>query len=71
MVAIRVDRPGAELRAIDTLRRYGARDIEQTEGEWRDGDWKDFDPRRPSPPDRGVPNESVVRDVTAEGQRGK
>ena len=69
MVAIRVDRPGSEPRAIQTLRRYGARDIERTEGEWRAGDWKDFDPRMPSPPGRGVPGESVVSDATAEGQR--
>jgi hypothetical protein len=48
MVAIRVDRPGTESRAIETLRRYGAREIERTEGEWRAGDWKDFDPRVPS-----------------------
>lgn len=49
MVAIQVDRPGAESRAIETLRRYGARDIERTEGEWRAGNWQDFDPRVPSP----------------------
>lgn len=49
MVAIQVDRPGAESRAIETLQRYGARDIERTEGEWRAGNWKDFDPRIPSP----------------------
>lgn len=48
MVAIQVDRPGTEARAIETLRRYGAHDIERTEGEWRAGDWKDFDPRVPS-----------------------
>ena len=48
MVAIQVDRPGTESRAIETLRRYGASDIERTEGEWRAGDWKDFDPRIPS-----------------------
>lgn len=48
MVAIQVDRPGTESRAIETLRRYGAHDIERTEGEWRAGDWKDFDPRIPS-----------------------
>jgi hypothetical protein len=47
MVAIQVDRPGAESRAIETLKRYGASDIERTEGEWRGGDWKDFDPRIP------------------------
>jgi hypothetical protein len=48
MVAIQVDRPGTESRAIETLKRYGAHDIERTEGEWRSGDWKDFDPRIPS-----------------------
>jgi hypothetical protein len=48
MVAIQVDRPGTEARAIETLKRYGAREIERTEGEWRAGDWKDFDPRIPS-----------------------
>ena len=48
MVAIQVDRPGTESRAIETLQRYGAHDIERTEGEWRAGDWKDFDPRIPS-----------------------
>jgi hypothetical protein len=48
MVAVQVDRPGTESRAIETLTRFGARDIERTEGEWRAGDWKDFDPRIPS-----------------------
>ena len=48
MVAIQVDRPGTETRAIETLKRYGAHHIERTEGEWRAGDWKDFDPRIPS-----------------------
>lgn len=47
MVAVRVDRPGAEPRAIETLNRFGARDIERTEGTWQEGDWKDFDPRTP------------------------
>lgn len=51
MVAIQVDRPGAESRAIETLQRYGAHDIERTEGEWQAGNWKDFDPRIPSPRD--------------------
>lgn len=49
MVAICVDRPGTEPRAIETLTRYGARDIERTEGAWREGEWKDFSPRAPSP----------------------
>ena len=48
MVAVQVDRPGTETRAIETLQRYGAQDIERTEGEWRAGDWKDFDPRIPA-----------------------
>ena len=47
MVAVRVDRPGTEPRAIETLNRFGARDIERTEGKWQAGDWKDFDPRIP------------------------
>jgi hypothetical protein len=49
MIAVRVDRPGTEPRAVETLAHYGARDIERTEGNWRGGDWKDFDPRVPSP----------------------
>ena len=69
MVAINVDRQGSEPRAIETLQRYGARDIERTQGEWKDGDWKDFDPRMPTPPDAGVPNESVISRITAEGKR--
>ena len=69
MVAIKVDRQGAEPRAIETLQRYGARDIERTEGEWKAGDWKDFDPRIPAPPEAGVPDESVVSKITAEGKR--
>jgi hypothetical protein len=69
MVAVRVDRPGTEQPAIETLQRHGARDIERTEGEWRAGDWKDFDPRQPIPPNPGVPSESVIRKVTAEKER--
>jgi hypothetical protein len=49
MVAVRVDRPGTEPRAVETLTRYGAREIERTEGAWSGGDWKDFDPRKPAP----------------------
>ena len=71
MVAIRVDRPGAETRAVETLQRYGAQEIERTEGNWEAGDWKDFDPRMPSPPDRGVPTKSVVEKVTAEGHKSR
>ena len=69
MVAINVDRHGSEPRAIETLQHYGARDIERTEGEWKDGDWRNFDPRIPTPPDAGVPSESVISRITAEGKR--
>jgi len=69
MVAIRVDGPATEQRAMDTLRRYGAQDIERTEGEWVGGDWKDFDPRTPAPADRGVPTKSVLHKVTTEKER--
>jgi hypothetical protein len=48
MVAIQVDRPGTESRAIETLQRYGAHEIQRAEGEWQAGNWKDFDPRIPS-----------------------
>jgi len=47
MVAVCVDRAGMEARAVTVLRRYGARDIGCTQGDWRDGDWRDFDPRSP------------------------
>jgi hypothetical protein len=46
MIAVCVDRPGTEARAVQTLRRQGARDVGRAEGQWRDG-WKDFDPRAP------------------------
>jgi hypothetical protein len=69
VVAIRVDRAGSEMRAVETLQRHGAQDVERTEGNWQAGDWKDFDPRLPSPPNRGVPTESVVSKLTTEGQQ--
>jgi hypothetical protein len=47
MVAVNVDRPEMEKRAIEILRRNGARDLGRTEGTWRDGSWRDFDPRAP------------------------
>jgi hypothetical protein len=46
IVAINVDRDGAEDLAIRALRSHGALEIERAEGEWRDGAWADFDPRR-------------------------
>jgi hypothetical protein len=47
MIAVCVDRAGSEPRAIDVLRRHGARDVGRARGEWRDGAWRDFDPRSP------------------------
>jgi hypothetical protein len=64
MVAVRADRPGAEEEAIAILDSSGAREIERTEGEWRDGDWSDFDPR--------VPTETVKKTGGAsEGETGE
>ncbi len=36
--------------AADVLRQRGARDVEETEGTWRDGNWVDFDatPEKPA-----------------------
>ena len=47
MIAICVDRAGSEPRAIDALRRNGARDIGRAQGQWLNGAWRDFDPRSP------------------------
>jgi hypothetical protein len=47
MIAVNVDRAGAESRAVAILRQHRARDIGRAEGEWRDGAWRDFDPRAP------------------------
>jgi hypothetical protein len=47
MIAVNVDRVEMEPRAVDILRRHGARDIGRTQGEWRNGSWRDFDPRSP------------------------
>jgi hypothetical protein len=47
-IAVNVERPGTEERALEVLRRAGAKDMMFAEGEWRDGQWKDFDPRVPS-----------------------
>jgi hypothetical protein len=46
MIAVCVDRGGAEPRAVAALRSHGARDVRRAEGEWRNG-WRDFDPRAP------------------------
>jgi hypothetical protein len=47
MIAVNVDRIEMEPRAVEILRRHGARDLGRTQGEWRDGSWRDFDPRTP------------------------
>jgi hypothetical protein len=47
MIAVNVDRPEAEARALAVLRSQGASEIGRAEGEWRDGSWRDFDPRAP------------------------
>jgi hypothetical protein len=47
MIAVLVERSGTEQRAIETLRRHGARDLSRAYGEWRNGSWQDFDPRAP------------------------
>ena len=47
MIAVLVERAGTEPRAIEILRRHGARDVSRAYGEWRNGAWQDFDPRAP------------------------
>ena len=47
MIAVLVARPEQEPRAIDVLRRCGARHLWRAEGTWRNGSWLDFDPRGP------------------------
>ena len=47
MIAVLVDRPGVDTRAIDVLRGSGARRVFRAEGTWRNGSWLDFDPRSP------------------------
>ena len=46
LIAVNVDRPGMEPRALNVLREAGARDVGRADGTWRNG-WKDFDPRVP------------------------
>jgi hypothetical protein len=47
-IAVNVERPGTETRAMEILRDGGAQDIVPANGEWRDGQWKDYDPRVPA-----------------------
>lgn len=47
MIAVLVDRPGTEPRAIELLKNHRARDVRRAEGQWANGSWRDFDPRAP------------------------
>jgi len=47
MIAVNVDRSGTDKKAVEILRRHGARDVRRAEGKWADGSWRDFDPRAP------------------------
>ena len=44
ILAVRIARLTSKELVVCDLRNYGAEDIEQAEGEWRDGDWVDFNP---------------------------
>jgi hypothetical protein len=44
LVAVAVDDPAEEARAVDLLRGLGAHHIERAKGNIVDGDWADFDP---------------------------
>jgi len=44
LVAVAVAGGGEEQKALDTLRRTGAFNLERSEGQIVDGDWIDFDP---------------------------
>jgi hypothetical protein len=47
MIAVNVDRPGTDGKAVEILKRHDARDVRRAEGQWADGSWRDFDPRAP------------------------
>jgi hypothetical protein len=44
VLAVALDDPADEPRALDVLRQQGASDIELAEGHVENGDWVDFDP---------------------------
>ena len=44
LVAVALDDPAQEGRALEVLRDLGAHHIERAEGSIVDGDWVDFDP---------------------------
>lgn len=44
LVAVAVEQPDAEARALDVLRSLGSDHIEKAKGTIQNGDWTDFDP---------------------------
>lgn len=44
MVAVRVAKPELRQGIIDSLKHFGAKDIESAQGAWENGEWVDFDP---------------------------
>lgn len=44
VLAVALDQPDEEERALDVLHRLGSHHIERAEGTIRNGDWTDFDP---------------------------
>jgi hypothetical protein len=44
LIAVAFDDPAQDARAVDILRRLGARQIERAQGNIVAGDWADFDP---------------------------
>jgi hypothetical protein len=47
LLAVAVDGPNEEEKAVELLRRLGAHHIERAEGHIENGDWTDFDPLSP------------------------
>ena len=47
LLAVEAPQEEERARAVNILRMHGAREVEQTEGTWRDGMWVDFDPVAP------------------------
>jgi hypothetical protein len=45
MIAVLIEPPETDTRAIEQLKRHGARNVWRAEGTWRNGSWLDFDPR--------------------------
>jgi hypothetical protein len=45
MIAVLIEPHDSDARAIEQLKRNGARKVWRAEGTWRNGSWLDFDPR--------------------------